>query len=85
LGGVKGYSHCFGYYKNFKFATQAVHNNYGDINETIYDYVVIEYIEEGLNPICKKRWFYKFDYENHKYEFIPEPEAFKNICNIGLG
>lgn len=57
MGGVKGYSHCFGYYKNFKFATQAVHNNYGDINETIYDYVVIEYIEEGLNPICKKNGF----------------------------
>jgi len=83
--GVTG-SRCFGYYKTFENADIAVRNNCCDINETIYNYAVIEFIEEGIHSICiDQRWFYKFDYDNGIYEEIDEPEEVKHSCNFSIG
>lgn len=83
--GTKGSSRCFGYYKSREKADNAVYHNVCDINETIYDYVVIEYIGEGIHAISEQRWFYKFNYNTRQYYPILEPEGFKNICNIAIG
>lgn len=77
---------CFGYKKIFEEADQAVKENWCDINETIYDYAVIEYIEEGIHQVCfEKRWFYKFNYDKEIYEAMDEPEEVKHFCNFSIG
>ncbi|HEY8805249.1 MAG TPA: hypothetical protein VIM42_09145 [Clostridium sp.] len=79
-------SRCFGYKETFKEADQSVRENCCDINETIYDYAVIEYIESGLHQTClAKRWFYMFNYIFGIYERIEEPEEVKGLCNFSIG
>ena len=84
--GIKG-TRCFGYYKTFEEADQAVKCNSCDINETIYDFAVIEFIEDGLHSICLEdnRWFYMFNYIFGIYERIEEPEEVKHFCNFSIG
>ena len=83
--GTKG-TRCFGYKKTFEEADQTVKENRCDINETIYDYAVIEFIEDGIHQIClENRWFYKFNYEKRIYEAINKPEEFRGFCNFSIG
>jgi hypothetical protein len=57
-----------GYYCNIEDAKYVVENNVCDINETCYDYAVIEEIEEGMYPRVEQQLFYKFDYFDKKYK-----------------
>lgn len=84
--GTKGTHRCFGYKETFDKADQAVKENRCDINETIYNYVVIEFIKSGIHSIClENRWFYKFDYDKGIYEPIEEPGEVKGFCNFAIG
>lgn len=56
----------------------------GDINETIYDYAVIEKIGPGLYPYCINRWFYKFNYKDDAYECIIEPDCISKNSTFAL-
>lgn len=84
IGGIKN-SRCFGYYPHFETANNAVKNNMCDINETIYDYAVIENIEPGIHSIYTDRWFYKFNYKTGMYESIEEPKEVMHFCNFAIG
>lgn len=81
----KGSIRCFGFKETFEEADIAVRENWCDINETIYNYAVIEEIDSGIHPDVKNRWFYKFDYDKGVYEPIDEPEEMKRFCNLALG
>jgi len=77
---------CFGYKETFKEADQLVRENCCDVNETIYDYAVTEFIESELHQPCiAKRWFYKFNYDKEIYEQINEPVEVKGLCNFSIG
>ncbi len=65
-------------------AQEAVEFNMGDINETIYDYAVIEKIGPGLYPHCINRWFYKFNYKDDAYECIIEPDCISKNSTFAL-
>ena len=82
--GTKG-TRCIGYKKTFEEADQAVRENWCNINETIYNYAVIEFIGDGMYPDCLKRWFYKFNYDKRIYEPINEPSEVKHYCNCSIG
>lgn len=82
--GTKG-TRCFGYKKTFENADKAVRENWCDINETIYDYAVIEFMRDEIHPDCLERWFYKFDYDKGIYEAINEPEEVRGFCNFSIG
>lgn len=80
-------SRCVGYYSNFEDANCAVRSNFGDIHEYLYDYCVIEKVEEGIYKYALKeeRWFYKFNGNTREYEYIDEPEEFAHQCGFGIG
>ena len=82
--GIKN-SRCFGFYQVFEDAERATKENWRDINETIYNYVVIEEMNEGIHPYAQQRWFYKFDYDKRLYYAIIEPEEARRCCNFALG
>lgn len=88
--GYPSNSRCVGYYDNFEEADRVVRNNFGDICELLYNYVVIEKVKSGLYPACIERQFYKIyiennDYDNIKYKPIDEPECVKHIVNFAIG
>ena len=70
-----------GYYNKLSEAQRAVMNNMGDINETVYDYAVIEEIPPGFYQHSINSWFYKFDYDKKVYEEIDKP-SFVHECFV---
>jgi hypothetical protein len=70
---------CFGYYKEKEKAVNAVETNLYDMWETIYNYIVIENVEEGVHPFAKVVGWYKYNKELNKYEPIKiERTGFSN-------
>ena len=65
-----GSSRTFGYYMNRDDAKEAVKYNYCDIFEAMYDYMVIEHIEEGLYNLASGRLFFKWNHKKREYEEI---------------
>lgn len=49
-----------GWYDNEKDALEAVKTNTCDIWETCYNYAVVEKVEQGMFPTCKKMWIFKY-------------------------
>ena len=65
-----GSSRTFGYYMNSSDAKEAVIHNACDMFEGIYNYVVIEHIEEGIYNPASGRLFFKWNDEKKEYEEI---------------
>lgn len=81
---------AWGYFFDLKIAKKCVEENWGNLFEFRYNYVVIERIKEGLLTVPHKEWWYKWVYSNrktHKGKFIPakKPSEYTNIVGFGLG
>ena len=63
-----GSARTFGYYKDKDVAIKAVKNNWCDIQERVYRYAVVEYIEEGLYEPVEERWFFEWSEEKKEFE-----------------
>jgi hypothetical protein len=89
-----------GYYNEFKDAEEAVLNNYGDMYETEYEFVLVEATKEGLYPTTYETQWYKWigDSRTGKYirfdgpNKVPYlfkhkgiPKHFEGLCGFGLG
>ena len=81
---ISGSKRLWGFYTSLEESRDVVENNITDIWEYLYDYALIEEVEEGF-PFSMKRWLFKFNRETWKYEPIEEPKSFKQICNITMG
>jgi hypothetical protein len=82
-------SRCFGYFSSLERAQKAVKNNENDLEECLYNYLIIEKIRSGLNPFTdgeKDEWWYKWDDSLNKWVWISEAPNFAScICNWALG
>ena len=78
-------SRTVGWVKTFEEAEEIVLNNQGDIFEYMYDYAIIEEVEEGLYPFSFTRWLYKIDLKERKYYRIEEPDWIGKYINLGIG
>ena len=79
-----GSTRVFGYYTGKNEALHAVANNALDIRETIYDYMIVEEIEEGLYQPSMKRWFFKAK-DDDTFEEINEPSFLRHFVGISMG
>ena len=79
-----GSTRTFGYYMDKDAALEAVKNNALDIRETIYDYMIVEEVEEGLYQPSMKRWFFKAK-DNDTFEEINEPSFLRHFVGISMG
>jgi hypothetical protein len=66
----KNTSRCFGYFKEKEDVEYAVTNNMADMWETMYDYIVIEEIEEGIHPLAEIVGWYQYNKDKDGYELI---------------
>ena len=77
-----------GYYDKFRDAEAAVLCNAFDINETCYDYCVIENIPIGIYMYDTNANWYKYDKEKNEYYWIDRndiPEKYKRQCGFAIG
>ncbi len=68
-----------GYTFDKQQAFELVENNACDINETVFDFVAVEEIYEGLYAFPRRRWFFQYDAGTDRYFQIEEPEIMKNV------
>lgn len=74
-------SRCWGYYNDLKTAKDVISRD-SSMEETIYDYLVIEKVEEGIYPTIKEVAWYEWSEE--KWVEINKPEQFYRVCNWAL-
>lgn len=74
---------CFGYYKLALDAVQAVLENRGDMEESLYTHIVIERVGEGIHPIPDSEIWYMW--QDEKWQQIPKPEWSKGTINWCIG
>ena len=84
---VFGSERLVGYYADKQHAIEAVKNNNADINETCYDYALVEEVEEGLYQPANsdKRWLFKFNRDTKLYEPIEEPDWLHEFSGFTIG
>lgn len=76
----------FGFFDHYSEALSAVEQNQGSLHECLYDYIVIECIEEGIHPmVLKEEWFWWVKENNRWEDGIEKPEEFKGTVNWALG
>lgn len=83
--GTIGAQRCFGYTTDFEYADSSVKANATDLHEYLYEYAIIEKVEDGLYPCAIERWLYKYDEDNDGFIPIEEPECLKHIINFAIG
>lgn len=80
-----GSSRIVGYYTDKSYAISAVEANMCDINETCYNYVIIEKIEEGLYNPSDETIFFKYDINTDTYKEIPKPAFLEHFSGFSIG
>ena len=83
--GQLGYTRCIGYFKTFAKAEYIVLNNVGDIEETIYNYCVIENIPEGIYQYDQNAKWYKFNDLDEVYRPCEKPKELNHLIGFGIG
>lgn len=74
-----------GYFSDKEKAIMAVKENRLDMWETVYEYAVIQKIEEGLYPDPTEEIWFEFDNDKKIYCEISEPPAFNGWTIRGIG
>ncbi len=74
---------CVGFYHDLERALECVENNWGDIHEGNFNYVVIEKIGDGLYPTVEE--FLWFKWNDGKYEQSCVPLGFECVRGYGIG
>ena len=75
----------FGFFNTYNEAYDAVQKNLYNMQECLYDYLVMEYIEPGVHPTVHKEEWYKWDDEISRWIFIERPVEFMGLVNFALG
>ena len=83
--GQLGYTRCIGYFKTFEKAKHIVLNNVGDIEETIYNYCVIENIPDGIYQYDQNAKWYKFNDLDEVYKPCEKPKELNHLIGFGIG
>lgn len=76
----------FGFFNHYWTAMSAINNNQGDMYECLYDYIILEYIEEGVHPtVIHEEWF-EWDQDKHKWSVMnSRPIQVSQTTNWALG
>lgn len=80
-------SRTFGFYNTYNEAYKACEENRGSMEECLYDYLVMEYIEPGIHPMVHSELWWKWNTINRCWDCMHQekPEEFNGICNWALG
>ena len=78
-----GECRTWGFYSDKNTAIKALHENWTDMRERIYDYAVIERYEEGISNYMFERMWFKWD--GNYYNQIEEPKCVKHVSCYAMG
>lgn len=73
----------FGFYKSLYLACDSVNDNYGNMQEGLYNYLVIEKMYEGIHPPVTEEFWYAW--QDSKWTACPKPDFAVGVSNWALG
>lgn len=76
---------CFGYFIDKQVALQAADENWADMHECLYAWLLIEKIPEGLHAIPEEEIWYKWDSGLSAWLHADKPEWSRGIINWSIG
>jgi len=74
---------CVGWFESFSEADYAIRHNHKNIHNDMYNYAIIEVMEDGVLINETNRVLYKWN--GQQYEPIAEPEILSKYRNFGIG
>lgn len=80
-----GERRTWGFYKEKETAFQALHENWTDMEETIYKFALVEEYQEGISNYTGYRQFFKFDEKKGGYFEIDEPSQYEHFASFAIG
>jgi hypothetical protein len=86
-----GSTRTFGYFHDLDNAISAVENNYADMQERLYNYIVIEELSEGVHSFVEKEYWYNWVGERSlsensgKWVLCEKPDWAAGTINWGIG
>ncbi len=79
-------SRCWGYTDTFEKAEESVLENYMDMHECSYQWIVIEeHVMDVLALATGKFQWYHWNQTSNEYERCRQPAWAKQVCNWGIG
>lgn len=75
----------FGFYNTAEKAIEAVNENRCNMHEGMYEYLVIEHIEEGIHPFAENEKWFKWNYKDKCWKNCHRPKQFRGLINFALG
>jgi hypothetical protein len=77
----------FGFFNTKEEVCNAIKNNFGNMEECFYDYIVLEYIEPGIHPTVHAIEWYKWSNIANRWFSIDKkcPKEFEKLTNFALG
>lgn len=79
-------SRTFGFANDFNEAFQYIQENRGNMEECLYDYLVVEYIEKGIHPMVHVEQWFKWCTLTRKWTMlIDKPKEASGTTNWALG
>lgn len=79
-----GASRCWGFYTDKDTAIQALHENWTNMEETVYKYAVLEGHLEGIAHLTGYQQWFKFDIEKKGYFEIEKPKPAEHFCGWSI-
>lgn len=80
-----GESRCWGFYCDKETAVKALHENWTDMEETIYHYAVLEGYNEGISHMTGYQQFFEFDADKNGYFEIDTPNGYEHFIGFSIG
>ena len=75
--------HCFGHFGSLASALKAVESNSGSMQESLYDYLVVEEIDYGIHSLVKdEKWYW---WNGTGWQACPKPNGLRHIINFAIG
>lgn len=77
-----GSERIMGWYEDKDTAFERVRENACDINETCYNYAIVEEVKQGLYPCSMNRWFFEYKKDKDEYVQIEQPSFLLGFCGL---
>lgn len=73
----------WGFYLSEQSARHAVFRNLGNMEDSLYDYLIIEEVEPGVIAMTKKEIWFKWDV--NKWQPCNQPDFAKHLTGWAMG
>lgn len=75
----------FGFFERYYEAFLSVKDNVGNMQEMLYDYLVLEYIEPGIHSKVISREWYRWNMDEKRWVYAECPKEFEVVTNFAVG